>query len=115
MLFSHELMKTVAVSNCHEGTGKLTCIEMLAEYSKKEPGCKFVHQNVLEPGASIGEHTHTHDEELYIILEGEGIMMIDGVATKVRAGDLCYTRAGHSHSLIAGAGPVHFLVIGINL
>ena len=72
----------------------------------------FIHDNVIEPGASIGEHDHRSHEEIYVILTGNGVMKVDGVDEPVQAGDVCLTRIGHSHSLTNSLeGPMHFLVI----
>ncbi|OGV36776.1 MAG: hypothetical protein A2X48_17105 [Lentisphaerae bacterium GWF2_49_21] len=101
---------------CHDGKGVLLCTEMLAEYQRKEPGVKFYHDNILQPGDSIGEHLHKDDEEVYIIIEGTGIMKVDGKEERVQSGDVCITRKGHSHSLVnTGKTPMHFLVVGVVL
>ncbi len=103
------------VTNCHDGQGVLWCTELLGDYAKTDGGFKFIHDNRLEPGASIGEHRHERDEELYVILSGSGTMKIDGVERPVGPGDLCLTRIGHSHDLVnRGDTPLHFLVICAN-
>ena len=103
------------IVDCHAGKGVLWCTEMLADYQKTTPGFKYIHDNRLEPGASIGEHRHDSDEELYVILSGHGRMKVDGVEHDVAAGDMCLTRSGHSHDLTNGPeGPMHFLVVCTN-
>lgn len=100
------------LERCHGGVGELWCSELLADYKKKGGGFAFIHDNVLEPGASIGEHTHRNDEEIYVILSGRGVMRVDGVAHEVAEGDVCLTRRGHSHALAnRGERPMRFLVI----
>ena len=104
------------IVDCHEGHGALWCTEMLADYKKKTSGFRLIHDNTLEPGASIGEHAHKGDEEIYIVLYGSGVMKIDGKPEKVEPGDVCITRSGHKHDLKnTGTAPMHFLVIGTNL
>lgn len=69
----------------------------------------------LEPGSSIGMHTHDINEDAYIIVSGEGTFTeTDGTKTVVRAGDVTIARMGHSHALAnTGAEPLIFLdVIG---
>jgi mannose-6-phosphate isomerase-like protein (cupin superfamily) len=108
--------KVRELDKCHDGRGILLCTEMLAEYQRKESGVKFYHDNILQSGGSIGEHLHKNNEELYIILEGAGLMKIDGKDEPVKPGDVCITRKGHSHSLLnSGKAPMHFLVIGVAL
>lgn len=104
------------LENCHEGVGAVLCSELLADYAKTHAGFAYIHDNVLEPGASIGEHRHDGEEEVYFILEGEGMMRIDGVDTPVAAGDACLTRSGHSHSLVnTGKAAMRFLVLHAKL
>ncbi len=103
------------VTDCHAGKGVLWCRELLGDYAKTAGGIKFIHDNRLEPGASIGEHRHDQDEELYVILSGRGTMRIDGTEQPVGPGDMCLTRVGHSHDLVnRGGEPMHFLVICAN-
>lgn len=54
----------------------------------------------LEPGSSIGEHPHPNTDELYLIVEGRGIGIMNGAQFPVCAGDLFLVKAGHSHGLI---------------
>lgn len=53
----------------------------------------------LEPGCSIGYHTHDNDSELFYILEGEGQYDDNGTTLTVKAGDVTYTPAGTGHSI----------------
>jgi uncharacterized cupin superfamily protein len=116
MLSPRAQMRCVSTDSCHGGRGRLTFVELLANRGGDAPGFRFVHDDHLEPGASIGEHVHSGNEELYIILEGDGVMLIDGVPHPVRAGDCCRTGPGHSHGLTAGLQrPMRFLVVCTNL
>lgn len=54
----------------------------------------------LEPGASIGLHTHETSSEVIYILEGTGKVLFDGEIERVEAGLCHYCPKGHSHSLI---------------
>jgi mannose-6-phosphate isomerase-like protein (cupin superfamily) len=53
----------------------------------------------LEPGSSVGEHTHADSDELYLIVEGHGTGVLNGVRFPVAAGDLFVLKAGGSHGL----------------
>lgn len=97
---------------CHGGTGSLVCREVHGDYARTDAGIKFVHDDVLPPGASIGEHRHDGDEEFYYILEGSGEMTLDDETVAVQAGDFCFTRSGHRHSLRnTGTLPLRLLVV----
>ncbi len=54
----------------------------------------------LEPGASIGMHTHDTSSEIIYFLEGTGKMLIDGGDEAVHAGLCHYCPKGHTHSLV---------------
>ena len=54
----------------------------------------------LEPGCSVGMHTHTGTSETIFILSGTGKVLYDGEYESVQAGSCHYCPEGHSHSLI---------------
>ncbi|MDD3193099.1 MAG: cupin domain-containing protein [Oscillospiraceae bacterium] len=54
----------------------------------------------LEPGASIGLHTHETSSEMIYILAGTGTALCDGQTETLPAGACHYCPKGHSHSLI---------------
>lgn len=53
----------------------------------------------IHPGASIGVHPHDDNEEVYLILAGEGIATIDGREVRVHPGDVMVNHPGCSHGL----------------
>ena len=68
----------------------------------------------LEPGASIGPHTHEGEDELYLILAGEGALEENGVWKPVRAGDAILTGRGASHA-VRNEGDVPLVIAAIIL
>ena len=54
----------------------------------------------LEPGASIGLHTHDTSSEIIFITGGCGVVLYDGEMLPVQAGSCHYCPKGHAHSLI---------------
>jgi len=61
---------------------------------------RFIDLSVLAPGADIGPHTHADDnEELYVVVEGRGLMSLDGQEFEVEPGDVILNRPGGSHGL----------------
>lgn len=54
----------------------------------------------LEPGASIGLHTHVTNSEMIYVLSGTGTVLYDDGSEKVGPGTCHYCPMGHSHSLI---------------
>lgn len=76
----------------------------------------FVDYAVLPPGSSIGRHRHGADEELYLILEGEGLMTVDGEEHRVGKGDLILNRPGGEHGLVNdGDGDLAIFVVEVGL
>jgi mannose-6-phosphate isomerase-like protein (cupin superfamily) len=76
----------------------------------------FFNESTLQPGASYGDHPHVGDEEIYYIVEGRGLMQVDGEEQEVGPGDAILTRSGSHHSLRnTGDGALKVLVIGAKL
>lgn len=67
---------------------------------------RFVDENnkimlgTLEPGASIGYHSHDTNSEIMYFLEGEATVLTDEGEEKLLPGEAHYCPQGHSHSLI---------------
>ena len=55
-------------------------------------------KRTLKPGSSIGYHLQESDE-VYYILDGNGVMQMNGDSFRVTAGDAVLTRPGSSHGL----------------
>lgn len=53
----------------------------------------------LEPGASIGMHTHETSSEIIYILSGTASFLYDEGTEEVPAGGCHYCPKGHSHSM----------------
>jgi len=54
---------------------------------------------VIAPGASIGEHAHEADDEIYIVLSGQGRILEKGAWQEIHPGDAILTGNGASHSV----------------
>ncbi len=67
----------------------------------------------LEPGASIGMHTHETSSEIIYILEGAGEVRSTTAPTEsVAAGECHYCPKGASHSLVnSGTAPLRFFAV----
>ena len=63
------LQKTVTMDAVHS-----TGLRCKAPRDLPERRLRFVHDDVLKPGVSIGTHTHSEDEEYYYIISGSGMM-----------------------------------------
>ena len=66
----------------------------------------------LEPGCSIGLHTHEGNSETIYILSGTGKVLYDGEYEPVSAGSCHYCPQGHAHSLMNDSdGDLIFLAV----
>lgn len=66
----------------------------------------------LNPGCSIGYHSHDSETEYYFILSGTGIVNDDGKEVQVNQGDSIITGNGASHSIKnSGSVPLVFHAI----
>jgi mannose-6-phosphate isomerase-like protein (cupin superfamily) len=63
----------------------------------------------LAPGQSTQRHYHVLSEEIYLLVDGGGLMEIDGEEREVGADDAILIPAGAWHTLTAGAQGVRLL------
>ena len=63
----------------------------------------------LAPGQATERHYHARSEELYSLLEGGGVLEIDGERREVAAGDTVLIPPGARHTITAGAHGARFL------
>ncbi len=60
----------------------------------------FIDRVVIPPKSTIGYHKHGNNEEMYIVLSGEGMMTINGEPVTVKMGDMILNRAFGEHGLV---------------
>jgi mannose-6-phosphate isomerase-like protein (cupin superfamily) len=66
--------------------------------------------SMYQPMAHVALHSHKVQEQVYHVLEGEGLMEIDGKPHVVRKHDVIFLPPGISHS-IANSGLVDLLFL----
>ncbi len=91
-------MKSEIRSALRGGNGDVKLVHLFSaeELSSKAKMCAKI---TLDPGCSIGEHSHSEDGELYIIISGKGTVNDNGVEREVLAGDAVWTTGGEYHSI----------------
>ncbi len=67
---------------------------------------------VLPPGASIGEHPHINEEEVYYVISGEGETTMDGKVIPLKTGDSTLTGNGASHS-VKNTGDIDLEILAV--
>ena len=56
---------------------------------------------LVRPGGQGGDyHFHEKDEHIIIIIEGEGIELVEGKEIPVKAGDVLFVPAGEKHTTL---------------
>jgi mannose-6-phosphate isomerase-like protein (cupin superfamily) len=63
----------------------------------------------LEPGQATERHYHRLSEEIYLIVEGRGLMELDGEERQVIPSDAILIPPGAWHTLVAGEEGVRLL------
>ncbi|ERJ11643.1 cupin domain-containing protein [Haloplasma contractile] len=90
--------KKEEIKNCHDGEGTLKHITVFEDDELKS-NLRFINYTILPPGTSIGTHQHGNDEEVYVILEGNGEMTLSSKIHKVKSGDVVLNKPYGIHSL----------------
>jgi quercetin dioxygenase-like cupin family protein len=70
-----------------------------AKARMKDDGQVKIMRSILDPGCSIGYHSHLDSSEICYILEGEADCVVDGKEETVKAGQVSYCPKGSSHSM----------------
>ena len=72
--------------------------------------CRQFSRLTLEPGCSVGIHSHENEEEIYYILSGRGRSWDNGEWVEVGPGDATICRSGEEHSMeCIGSEPLVYL------
>lgn len=92
----HEIIPEVA-DKVRGGSGTVTAHKLIDLF----PGSAIKSVGVvrLEPGATIGEHSHSGDEDFYYCLSGTGIVVDNGQEHPFAPGTLQITRSGESQAI----------------
>jgi mannose-6-phosphate isomerase-like protein (cupin superfamily) len=82
----------------HEGKGVGKNARVFDQADFDTP-LKFINYVELEPGASIGVHRHGDNEEVYVVLSGSGIMIVNDERQAVKTGDIILNKPGWEHGI----------------
>ena len=87
------------LEKCHNGKGAVDWIRILEKSDFQATNLRFIHDDILPPGTSIGIHHHKDDEEYYYIISGSGVMVLDDKEHDVGPGDITVVLPGGQHGL----------------
>ena len=91
-------MPNQVLTNFKDGVGDVTMLHFLTEQEAQGSGRLFT-KTLIEPGNSIGEHTHDGDMEVYFILAGKALVNDNGEDIVLEAGACHICPDGSSHSI----------------
>jgi quercetin dioxygenase-like cupin family protein len=83
----------------HDGVGLCDHASVFQEADFKTP-IRFINYTVLPPHTSFGLHRHGDDNEVYLVLEGEGEYTANGETQRVKKGSLMVNEPFATHGLI---------------
>jgi mannose-6-phosphate isomerase-like protein (cupin superfamily) len=107
MVIQRKNMETEVKEKMRGGEGRAELVHLVD--CENEKNIRLLSEMTLQPGCSIGNHSHEAETEYFIILSGSGMVNDNGLETPVQAGDVIITGNGASHSISnTGAAPLVF-------
>lgn len=97
MIKRRESMTTELKPNLKGGKGTVSCLNIFTQEELSKTRLFAV--TTVQPGDSIGEHSHTGEGEVYVVLDGSATIKDDGVEYIMHVGDAQYCTDGHSHAV----------------
>jgi mannose-6-phosphate isomerase-like protein (cupin superfamily) len=74
----------------------------------------YVDHVLLPPAASIGRHRHAGVEEIYYVMEGEGVVRVNDESAPIRKGDAVPVLLEDVHSIEnTSGGDLELMVVGV--
>ena len=65
----------------------------------------------LDAAAAMAPHRHDNETEQHIVLEGEGVLTLDGEPHDYRPGQVAIIPRGHEHAVVAGRDGMVLLAV----
>ena len=87
-----------SAENVAGGEGEMLRDRLLNE-SQMNGICTYVVHNALVPGASIGDHEHRGENEMYFITAGKGLYIDNDTTYEVVKGDVLFCEDGDHHGI----------------
>jgi len=94
--------KLEETSAIHDGLGKAMHATLMGK-EDFQSAISFLNYTILEPDATIGLHKHGNDQEIYMFLEGNGVMTVNDEEFPVIPGDIVVNPPYGTHGVINGS------------
>lgn len=99
----------------HGGSGTVALYEIW-EKSDFQSDVDFIDRVVIPPNSKVGYHKHGNNEEMYIVLSGEGTMTVKGEPVAIKKGDMILNPAFGEHGLVNDSDAnIDLLVIQVSM
>jgi mannose-6-phosphate isomerase-like protein (cupin superfamily) len=82
----------------HDGEGLIDHVYLFRE-GDFDTKLQFILTIDIPAGGSVGYHQHGENEEVYVILEGRGLMTVNNEERNVKPGDVILNKSGWSHGI----------------
>jgi mannose-6-phosphate isomerase-like protein (cupin superfamily) len=86
------------IQSIHEGKGQGRNA-LVFDATDFDTPLKFIRYVEMAPGSSIGNHRHGENEEVYVVLSGSGVMVVNDERRAVKPGDVILNKPGWQHGL----------------
>ncbi len=90
--FNLDDIEETVIPNFKGGEGRIRAHMAVDENNR-------IMHGILEPGCSIGIHTHEGSSEIVFATKGEVVVTYDGIEEKLSAGMVHYCPDGHTHGM----------------
>ena len=104
--------QTVEFKCIRNGNGEAEMRKILNSEAELYGKGRLFNHMVLAPGRTIGDHTHTGDNEVFYVIKGTGLYNDNGTPVRIQAGDTTICNDGESHGLINDSEePLEFIAL----
>jgi mannose-6-phosphate isomerase-like protein (cupin superfamily) len=97
MVIERNMMKKEVKEKMRGGEGSASLVHLVDCGGEKN--IRMLAELTVQPGSSIGKHSHENETEYFLILSGSGTVNDNGTDVVVHAGDAIVTGGGASHSI----------------
>lgn len=108
-------VKKQSLAKSHEGTGQYELLEIW-ERADFSSNIDFIDRVILPPNSTVGYHKHANNGEMYIVLEGQGMLKLNGKDIPIKRGDMILNQPFGEHGLVNNSNNViDILVIQVSI
>jgi len=112
---SNDPAKYRELSSVHAGAGKMGFTQLIG-HTDLSTNFLYLHTGVIHAKSGIGHHFHHNIEEMYVMLNGEAELTINGRTAKIKAPAVVPCKMGDSHAIYNPSNdPVRWLNFAVSL